>query len=70
MHLLVNKNPHFQNNDNGYSERELRRIVAKVTTPLRITPEISPLLSIRKKIGEGTNARMDAWKGMRRMSYP
>ena len=69
MHLLVNKNPHFQNNDNGYSERELCRIVAKATTPLRITPGISPILSIRKKIGEGTNTRMGAWKGRRRMSF-
>jgi len=60
MHLLVSKNPHIQNNDNGYLEGELRRTVAKVTTPLRITPDISPILSIRKKIGEGTNTRMGA----------
>ena len=65
----MNKNPHFQNNDNGKSERELHSIAAKATTPLRITPDISPLLSIRKKIVEGTNARMDAWKGRRRMSF-
>ena len=63
MHLLVNKNPHFQNNDNGYSERELLRIVAKVTTPLRITLGISPILSIRKKIKEGTNTRKGSRKG-------
>ena len=44
----------------GKSERELHSIAAKATTPLRITADISPLLSIRKKIGEGTNARMDA----------
>ena len=60
MHLLVNKNPHFQTDDNCYSERKLRLIVAKATTPLRITSDISPILSIRQKIGEGTNTRKGA----------
>ena len=35
MHLLVNKNPHFQNNDNGKSERKLLRIVAKEKVLIR-----------------------------------
>ena len=70
MHLFVNKNPHSQNNDNDYSERKLLRIVTKETTPLRITPGISLFLSIRKKIGEGTNTRKGTGKGRRRRSFP